>query len=67
MKGLLTHVATAECFITLPHPTLKCGIVTAWWRSQVEGEGADTPMRRQRPTTGKQAAREPLGGTLAGS
>jgi len=43
MEGLLAHVATADCFITTPHPALQCGIVTAWWRSQVE---ADTAMRR---------------------
>lgn len=40
MEGLLTHVATADCFITLPHPALECGIVTAWWRCQVEAEPA---------------------------
>ncbi len=27
-EGLLTHVGTADCFITLPHPALECGIVT---------------------------------------
>jgi hypothetical protein len=43
MEGLLTHVARADCFLTLPHPALECGIVTAWWQSQVEG---DTAMRR---------------------
>jgi hypothetical protein len=32
MESLLTHVATADCFITLPHPALECGIVTASWR-----------------------------------
>jgi hypothetical protein len=42
MEGLLTHVATADCFLTTPHPALECGIVTAWWQSQVE---ADTAMR----------------------
>jgi hypothetical protein len=41
---LLTHVATADCFLTLPHSALACGIVTAWWRFQVEG---DTLMPRQ--------------------
>ena len=46
MEGMLTHVAAADCFITLPHPALECGIVTAWWHSQVEGEG-DTATRRQ--------------------
>ncbi len=43
MEGLLAHVATADCFITSPHPALECGIVTAWWQSQVE---ADTAVRR---------------------
>jgi hypothetical protein len=42
MEGLLTHFATSDCFITTPHPALECGIVTAWWQSQVE---ADTAMR----------------------
>jgi len=37
MEGLLTHVATADCFITPPHAALDCGIVTAWWRYQVKG------------------------------
>jgi hypothetical protein len=36
-EGLLTHVGMADCFITLPHPALECGIVTAWWQCQVEG------------------------------
>ncbi len=44
MDNLLTHVATADCFITQPHPPMECGIVTAWWRCQ---EAADTAMRRQ--------------------
>ena len=44
MEGLLTHVGTADCFIALPHPALECGIVTAWWQRQVEGDPA---MRRQ--------------------
>jgi len=35
-QGLLTHVAAADCFITLPHPALECGIVTAWWHGEVE-------------------------------
>jgi hypothetical protein len=43
MEGLLTHVATADCFTTTPHPALECGIVTAWWQLQV---AADTPTRR---------------------
>jgi hypothetical protein len=34
--GLLTHVASADCLRTLPHSALACGIVTAWWRLQVE-------------------------------
>ena len=37
MEGLLTHVATADCFITPPHPALDCGIVMAWWHYQVKG------------------------------
>ncbi len=37
MEGLLTHVATADCFFTPPHPALDCGIVTAWWHYQVKG------------------------------
>ncbi len=40
MEGLLTHVGTADCFIALPHPALECGIVTAWWQCQVEGDPA---------------------------
>jgi len=43
MEGLLTHVAAADCFIMVPHRALECGIVTAWWHSQVE---ADTAVRR---------------------
>ena len=42
MEGLLTHVAAADCFITLPHPALECGIVTAWWQCQVD---TDTALR----------------------
>jgi hypothetical protein len=38
MEGLLTHVATADCFITPPHRALDCGIVTAWWHYQVIGD-----------------------------
>ena len=38
MEGLLTHVATADCFLTAPHPALECGIVTAWWQFQVEAD-----------------------------
>ena len=51
MEGLLTHVGTADCFITLPHPALECGIVTAWWQCQVE---ANTAMRGDstKPTNG---------------
>ena len=37
MEGLLTPVATADCFITPPHPAPDCGIVTAWWHYQVKG------------------------------
>jgi len=44
MEGLLTHVSTADCFITVPHPALECGIVTASWRCQVE---ADPAMQRR--------------------
>lgn len=68
MEGLLTHVATADCFITLPHPTLECGIVTAWWRSQVQGEGegeGDAPMRRRESNgnlRNEDSARSPEGG-----
>ena len=36
MEGLLTHVATTDCFITPPHRALNCGIVTAWWHYQVK-------------------------------
>ncbi|HEX9283076.1 MAG TPA: hypothetical protein VF882_04750 [Gemmatimonadales bacterium] len=46
LESLLTHVGSADCFITLPHPALQCGIVTAWWQSQVEG---DTLMRQHEP------------------
>lgn len=42
MTGLLTHAATADCFNTRPHPTLECGIVTAWWQDQVEGHAPIT-------------------------
>jgi len=44
MEGLLTHVAAADCFIILPHPALECGIVTAWWRCEVE---TDAGVRAQ--------------------
>jgi len=43
-EGLLTHVGRADCFLTLPHPALECGIVTAWWQCRVE---ADPAMQRQ--------------------
>ena len=43
-EGLLTHVGTVDRFISLPHPALECGIVTAWERCQVE---ADPAMQRQ--------------------
>ena len=39
-EGLLTHVGMADCFITLPHTALECGIVTAWWQCQVDGDTA---------------------------
>ncbi len=42
--GLLTHVASADCFVTLPHSALSCGIVTSWWRFQVE-PGTLVPRR----------------------
>ena len=45
MQGLLTHAATADCFVTRPHPTRECGIVSAWWQAQVEGDAA---LQRQR-------------------
>jgi hypothetical protein len=54
MEDLLTHVAMADCFLTQPHPALECGIVTARWQSQVEG---DTAMRRQQE--GEQRQRQP--------
>jgi hypothetical protein len=38
MEGLLTHAATADCFMIPPHSALECGIVAAWWRLQVEAE-----------------------------
>jgi len=44
MEGLLTHVAQVDCFLTLPHPALECGIVTAWWRgleAEPTGRGGD--------------------------
>jgi len=44
MEGLLTHIATADCFVTLPHPALECGIVTAWWQSQVEADPTKLPL-----------------------
>jgi len=44
MEGLLTHIATADCFVTLPHPALECGIVTAWWQSQVEADPTKLPF-----------------------
>ncbi len=44
MEGQLTHVATADCFITLPHAMLECGIIAAWWQFQVLGD----PAKRRR-------------------
>jgi hypothetical protein len=41
--GLLTHLASADCLLTLPHSALSCGIVTAWWRLKVE---PGTPLPR---------------------
>ncbi len=52
MQGLLTHVATADCFITPPHPALDCGIVTAWWRYQVKGTGPHRDGTRTRNGSG---------------
>ena len=43
-EGLLTLVGMADCFITVPHRALECGIVTAWWQCQVEPAPA---MQRQ--------------------
>ena len=45
MEGLLTHAGSADCFLTLPHPALECGIVTAWWQCQVEANTARTSNR----------------------
>lgn len=45
MEGLLTQVATADCFKATPHPAPECGIVTSWWQFQV---AADTPLGRHR-------------------
>jgi hypothetical protein len=42
--GLLTHVASADCFVMLPHSALSCGIVSSWWRLQVE-PGTLVPRR----------------------
>lgn len=53
-EGLLTHVGMADCFISRPHPALECGIVTAWWQSEVEGDRA---MRR--PHEDAQRQRQP--------
>ena len=50
MEGLLTHVGTADCFITRPHPALECGIVTAWWQCQVEANTAMRAAARGRAT-----------------
>ena len=55
-EGLLTHVGTADCFISLPHPALECGIVTAWWQSQVEG--GETAVRRHHEDEQPQRQRE---------
>ena len=52
MEGLLTHVGTADCFTTLPHPALECGIVTAWWQCQVEANTAMRAAARGRATAG---------------
>jgi hypothetical protein len=47
MEGMLTHIARADCFITPPHRALDCGIVTAWWHSQVMGDTATPPQLLQ--------------------
>jgi hypothetical protein len=58
MEGLLTHVATADCFTTTPHPALACGIVTAWWRFQV---ATDTPTPGHRENAqGRHSAGEQI-------
>jgi hypothetical protein len=58
LEGLLAHLAAADCFITAPHPALECGIVTAWWRSQVE---ADTSIHRHHEdATGRQVPGEQI-------
>jgi hypothetical protein len=44
MEGLLSHVASSDCFITQPHRAPECGIVTTWWRWHEE---TDIAMRRQ--------------------
>jgi len=54
MEGLLTHVATADCFITPPHPALDCGIVTAWWHYQVKGTRAPRGNLRTSNASGNQ-------------
>jgi hypothetical protein len=53
--GLLTHVASADCLMTRPHSALACGIVTAWWRFQVE-PGTLTPRH---PEDEQGSRREP--------
>jgi hypothetical protein len=50
MEGLLTHVGSADCFITPPHPAQDCGIVTAWWHYQVKGTHDHTAAARGRAT-----------------
>ena len=52
MEGLLTHIATADCFITPPHPALDCGIVTAWWHYQVKGKRPHHSSTRTRNGSG---------------
>ena len=52
MEGLLTHIATADCFMTLPHPALECGIVTAWWQSEVAGEPGHAAARGRATAAG---------------
>ena len=53
MEGLLTHVAKADCFLTLPHPALECGIITAWWRGVEAEPGCPTTPESDRGLDGR--------------
>ena len=55
--GLLTHMASADCFVTLPHSALSCGIVTSWWRFQVEP--STLVLRRDETELGPQHGQGP--------